>query len=62
AGRRQEIRLWPPTAVTLAELAACGEMNAVLARVPDVQVRIPEVLRREGAAWLTVPGVTEYPL
>ncbi|MGH3276260.1 MAG: NUDIX hydrolase [Streptosporangiaceae bacterium] len=62
AGRRQEIRLWPPTAVTLAELAACGEMDAVLARVPDVQVRIPEVLQREGAAWLTVPGVTEYPL
>ena len=29
-GRRREILLWPPTAVTLAELAACGDVAAAL--------------------------------
>ena len=61
-GRRGEIALLPPTAVTLAELAACGDLDGALARVPDPGARRPEVLRRDGAAWLTVPGVTEYPL
>jgi 8-oxo-dGTP pyrophosphatase MutT (NUDIX family) len=60
--RRGEIALLPPTAVTLAELAACGDLDGALARVPDPGARRPEVLRRDGAAWLTVPGVTEYPL
>lgn len=62
AGKRKEIELWPPTAVTLAELAACGDMATALAGQREVPVRIPEVLMREGAAWLTVPGVQEYPL
>jgi 8-oxo-dGTP pyrophosphatase MutT (NUDIX family) len=61
-GRRGEIALLPPTAVTLAELAACGDLEGALARVPDSGARRPEVLRRDGATWLTVPGVTEYPL
>jgi 8-oxo-dGTP pyrophosphatase MutT (NUDIX family) len=61
-GRRGEIALLPPTAVTLAELAACGDLDGALARVPDSGARRPEVLRRDGAQWLTVPGVTEYPL
>lgn len=61
-GRRGEIALLPPTAVTLAELAACGDLDGALARVPDASPRQPEVLRRDGGAWLTVPGVTEYPL
>ena len=60
--RRGEIALMPPTAVTLAELAACGDLGGALSRVPDPGARLPEVLRREGAAWLTVPGVSEYPL
>jgi 8-oxo-dGTP pyrophosphatase MutT (NUDIX family) len=60
--RRGEIALLPPTAVTLAELAACGDLDGALARVPDPGARRPEVLRRDGAAWLTVPGVSEYPL
>jgi 8-oxo-dGTP pyrophosphatase MutT (NUDIX family) len=62
AGRRREIQLWPPTAVTLAELAACGGVAPALARDRDVPVRIPEVLEREGATWLSVPGVAEYPI
>jgi 8-oxo-dGTP pyrophosphatase MutT (NUDIX family) len=62
AGQRGEIELWPPTAVTLAELAACGDAESALSGPRHVTPRIPEVLLREGAAWLTVPGVTEYPL
>ena len=30
AGKRAEIQLWPPTAVTLAELAACGDLGTAL--------------------------------
>ena len=62
AGRRQEITLWPPTAVSLAELAACGDLDTALAGPRQVVPRIPEVLIREGATWLTVPGVPEYPI
>jgi 8-oxo-dGTP pyrophosphatase MutT (NUDIX family) len=62
AGKRREIELWPPTAVSLAELAACGDVRMALTGPREVAPRIPEILMREGAAWLTVPGVTEYPL
>jgi 8-oxo-dGTP pyrophosphatase MutT (NUDIX family) len=62
AGRRREMLLLPPTAVTLAELAACGDLDGALSRPPDVQVRMPEVLEHDGTTWLTLPGVTEYPL
>lgn len=62
AGRRQEIMLWPPTAVTLAELASCGDLATALTGPRQVVPRIPEILVQEGAAWLTVPGDTEYPL
>ena len=62
AAKRGDIELWPPTAVTLAELASCGDLDAALAGPREVALRIPEVLLREGAAWLTVPGVREYPL
>jgi 8-oxo-dGTP pyrophosphatase MutT (NUDIX family) len=62
AGKRGEIQLWPPTAVTLAELAACGDLGTALTGPREVATRIPEVLVREGATWLTVPGVSEYPI
>jgi 8-oxo-dGTP pyrophosphatase MutT (NUDIX family) len=62
AARRGAIRMLPPTAVTLAELAACGDLESVLSAPRKALARIPEVLVREGAAWLTVPGVSEYPL
>lgn len=62
AGKRGEIQLWPPTAVTLAELSACGDLPTALTGPRDVATRIPEVLIREGATWLTVPGVAEYPI
>ncbi len=60
-GRRREILLWPPTAVTLAELAACGDVAAAL-RPRQVRPVLPEASVAEGAAWLTIPADLEYPL
>jgi 8-oxo-dGTP pyrophosphatase MutT (NUDIX family) len=60
AGRRGEIRLFPPTAVTLSELADCGDLDTVLIGPRQVAPIIPAVQLREGAVWLTVPGLSEY--
>jgi 8-oxo-dGTP pyrophosphatase MutT (NUDIX family) len=60
-GRRKEIVLWPPTAVTLAELAACPDVAAALAP-RQVRPVLPEASVAEGAVWLTLPGELEYPL
>jgi hypothetical protein len=62
AGRSEEIVLWPPTAVTLAELAICGTVAAALATPRQVSPLLPEITLTEGTPWLTVPGVQEYPL
>ena len=62
AGERGEIRLFPPTAVTLSELAACGDLATVLAGPRAVAPIIPDVQLREGAVWLTVPGLTKFPI
>ena len=62
AGRKKEIVLWLPTAVTLGELAACGTMAAALASPRPVTPWLPEVTIREGTPWLSVPGEQEYPL
>jgi 8-oxo-dGTP pyrophosphatase MutT (NUDIX family) len=61
AGRRGEIALWPPTMVSLTELAACGDVRSALTGQRQVAPIIPEVQLREGAVWLTVPGIREYP-
>jgi 8-oxo-dGTP pyrophosphatase MutT (NUDIX family) len=61
AGKRGDIRLWPPTAVSLSELAVCGSPEAALTGPRHVAPIIPTVAQREGAVWLTVPGLTEYP-
>jgi 8-oxo-dGTP pyrophosphatase MutT (NUDIX family) len=61
AGRR-EIALFPPTAVTLGELRACGTVPAPLAPRRRMTALIPEVMVADGAAWLTVPDEVEYPL
>jgi 8-oxo-dGTP pyrophosphatase MutT (NUDIX family) len=61
ASRRGEIRLFPPTAVSLSELTECGDLDTVLTGPRQVAPIIPEVHEREGAVWLTVPGLTEYP-
>jgi len=62
AGERGEIRLMPPTAVTLSELAACGDLETVLTGPRHVAPIIPEVQLREGAVWLTVPGLGDFPI
>ena len=61
AGRAGEITLWPPTAVTLAQLAEFGTVAAALAGPPQVRPLLPEVTLRGGTPWLTVPGVRDYP-
>jgi 8-oxo-dGTP pyrophosphatase MutT (NUDIX family) len=61
SGRRGEIRLFPPTMVSLSELADCGDLGTVLAGPRHVAPIIPEVQEREGAVWLTVPGLAEFP-
>jgi len=62
AGRNEEIVLWPPTAVTLAELAACGTVAAALAAPRQVSPLLPEITVSQGTPWLTLPGEQEYPL
>jgi 8-oxo-dGTP pyrophosphatase MutT (NUDIX family) len=61
AGRRGEIRLFPPTIVSLSELSECGDVDTVLSGPREVAPIIPAVHEREGAVWLTVPGLTEFP-
>jgi 8-oxo-dGTP pyrophosphatase MutT (NUDIX family) len=61
AGRRQEIMLFPPTAVTLGELAACPDVPAAL-RPRQVRPLLPEASVADGAAWLTLPADVAYPL
>jgi len=60
-GRARQIVLWPPTAVTLAELAACPDVTAALAP-RQVSPVLPEASETEGAVWLTLPAELEYPL
>ena len=60
-GRRKQIVLWPPTAVTLAELAACPDVTAALAP-RQIRPVLPETSVAEGAVWLTLPAELEYPL
>lgn len=62
AASRGEISLFPPTAVTLAELRACGTVPAALAARRRMTALIPQVMLAEGAAWLTIPDEVEYPL
>jgi 8-oxo-dGTP pyrophosphatase MutT (NUDIX family) len=60
SGERREISLFPPTAVTLSELAESGSVDTALAGPRHVAPIIPEVQLREGAVWLTVPGLVGY--
>jgi 8-oxo-dGTP pyrophosphatase MutT (NUDIX family) len=61
AGRNKEIVLYPPTAVSLAELAACPDVPAAL-KTRQVRPVLPEAIMAEGAVWLTLPADLEYPL
>jgi len=60
SGQREELRLMPPTRVSLAELADCGTREAALTGPRQVAPIIPELQLRNGAVWLTVPGLSGY--
>lgn len=60
--RRKEIMLMPPTAVTLAELAACPDVAAAITSPRLVRPLEPEVSVDGGTAWLALPAGLEYPL
>ncbi|HEY2442756.1 MAG TPA: NUDIX hydrolase [Streptosporangiaceae bacterium] len=62
AAARREVTLMPPTAVTLAELAACPDVAAVFAAPRQVTPLLPEVVVEDGQAWLTMPAGLEYPI
>jgi 8-oxo-dGTP pyrophosphatase MutT (NUDIX family) len=61
AGRRGELALMPPTMVSLTELAAAGTLQTVLTGPREVAPIIPELHLREGAVWLTFPGMSGGP-
>jgi 8-oxo-dGTP pyrophosphatase MutT (NUDIX family) len=63
AARAGEITLLPPTAVTLAELAACGTVERALGERRTITPLMPAVvLADDGQAWLALPEGVEYPL
>jgi 8-oxo-dGTP pyrophosphatase MutT (NUDIX family) len=62
AARRREVALMPPTAVTLAELAACPDIGSVFTAQREVVPWQPEVVMEDGQAWLAMPDELEYPL
>ena len=64
AGQARRDQLWPPTAVTLAELAACGDLETALTGPREVATGHPRGAAPRGRdladrAWrLGVPAVT----
>ncbi len=62
AARRRELRLMPPTAVCLAELGACGQVDSALRADRDLRPVSPGVVEAGDALWLTAPPGLEYPL
>ena len=62
AARSGEISLLPPTAVTLAELAAHRDLAVILAQRRTIEPLMPGVVLDEGQAWLALPDTVDYPL
>ncbi len=62
AARAGEITLLPPTAVTLAELAAYQDIAGVLAERRVITPLMPTVVVEDGRTWLVMPQAVEYPL
>jgi 8-oxo-dGTP pyrophosphatase MutT (NUDIX family) len=62
AARAGEITLLPPTAVTLAELAAYQDIGGVLAEHRMITPLMPTVVVEDERAWLAMPQAVEYPL
>jgi 8-oxo-dGTP pyrophosphatase MutT (NUDIX family) len=62
AARAGQITLLPPTAVTLAELAAYQDIAGVLGERRVITPLMPTVVVEDERAWLAMPPATEYPL
>lgn len=60
---RGEIKMLPPTAVTLRELSEYGSVADVLAAVPNRHIRpiTPAAIDRDGRVQLVLPGEDGYP-
>jgi 8-oxo-dGTP pyrophosphatase MutT (NUDIX family) len=62
AARSGEITLLPPTAVTLAELAAYQDVAGILAERKVITAMLPTVVIEDEQVWLAMPQEVEYPL
>ena len=62
AARAGEITLLPPTAVTLAELAAYPDVGGILRERRMITPLMPTLVVEDERAWLAMPQATEYPL
>jgi 8-oxo-dGTP pyrophosphatase MutT (NUDIX family) len=62
AARAGQITLLPPTAVTLAELAAYQDVAGVLGERRVIAPLMPTVVVEDERVWLAMPPATEYPL
>ena len=62
AARAGRITLLPPTAVTLAELAAHQDVASILAQRRTITPLLPRVIVEEERAWLAMPQAVDYPL
>jgi 8-oxo-dGTP pyrophosphatase MutT (NUDIX family) len=62
AARTGQVTLLPPTAVTLAELAAYRDVASILAERRVIAPLLPTVVFEDERAWLAMPRGTEHPL
>ena len=62
AARAGQITLLPPTAVTLAELAAYQDVAGILGERRMITPLLPTVVVEEERTWLAMPDAIEYPL
>lgn len=61
AAEAGDLVLLPPTAMTLRELAACGDIAGILAARRRIIPRQPRVIFADGQAWLDLPDVPDLP-
>jgi len=62
AARAGQITLLPPTAVTLAELAAFQDVAGILAERRMITPLMPTVVVEDERTWLAMPQAVQYPL
>jgi 8-oxo-dGTP pyrophosphatase MutT (NUDIX family) len=62
AARQRELRLMPPTAVCLAEVGGCGQVETALRALRELRPVTPAVVETDDALWLTAELDVEYPL